>query len=259
MTTLKTITLLTSNPITLKKVKNFILSSWPHLGKYTLWPWHSGSSTALNARKQTQVMNWQILVVLAWCDKRWQKLVLTPDSVFWHCHYSIVIMSVMVSQITGILIVLLSHLFRHKSKKTSKLCVTGLCEGNPPVDSPHKGPVMQKMFPSDYIIMKMYVLHQQTPNTKCYEANLGIVQLSYCRSATGHFHQQITISFKWLGIFPALLVIHSWTNNPLKHENFSSGVALIQSSPDKHLWSVNLSKNIFTIYLQLFLGDRWVH
>ena len=27
----------------------------------------------------------------------------------------------------------LNRLFRHRSKKTSKLCVTGLCEGNPPV------------------------------------------------------------------------------------------------------------------------------
>ena len=28
---------------------------------------------------------------------------------------------------------LVNHLFRCRSKKTSKLCVTGLCEGNPPV------------------------------------------------------------------------------------------------------------------------------
>ena len=36
----------------------------------------------------------------------------------------------------------LSRLFRRTSKKTSKLCVTGLCQGIhwPPVDSPHKGP-----------------------------------------------------------------------------------------------------------------------
>ena len=38
---------------------------------------------------------------------------------------------------------LLNHLFNHRSKKTSKLRVTGLCEGNPPVlggpvDSAHK-------------------------------------------------------------------------------------------------------------------------
>ena len=36
---------------------------------------------------------------------------------------------------------LLSPLFRHRTKKTSKLCVTGLCKGNLPVtsESPHKG------------------------------------------------------------------------------------------------------------------------
>ena len=50
---------------------------------------------------------------------------------------------------------LLNHLFRRRSKKTSKLRVTGLCVGNSPgpVDSPHKGPVMRKMFPFDDVIM----------------------------------------------------------------------------------------------------------
>ena len=47
---------------------------------------------------------------------------------------------------------LLSHL-RHRAKKTSKLCVTDLCEGNSPVNSPHKGPVMRKMFPFDDVII----------------------------------------------------------------------------------------------------------
>ena len=50
---------------------------------------------------------------------------------------------------------LLNHLFRRRSKKTSKLCVTGLCVGNSPgpVNSPHKGPVTRKMFPFDDVIM----------------------------------------------------------------------------------------------------------
>ena len=52
---------------------------------------------------------------------------------------------------------LLKNLFRHRSKKTSKLRVIGLCEGihQWPVDSPRKGPVTQKMFPFDDIIMKL--------------------------------------------------------------------------------------------------------
>ena len=50
---------------------------------------------------------------------------------------------------------LLNRLFGHRSKKTSKLRVTGLCAGNSPgpVNSPHKGPVTRKMFPFDYVIM----------------------------------------------------------------------------------------------------------
>ena len=46
---------------------------------------------------------------------------------------------------------LLNRLFRRRSKKTSKLRVTGLCEGNSP---PHKWPVMRKMFPFGDVIMR---------------------------------------------------------------------------------------------------------
>ena len=51
---------------------------------------------------------------------------------------------------------LLKRLFRRKSKKTSKLRVTGLCVGKSPgpVNSPHKGPVTRKMFPFDDVIMR---------------------------------------------------------------------------------------------------------
>ena len=50
---------------------------------------------------------------------------------------------------------LLNRLFWRRSKKTSKLRVTGLCVGNSPgpVNSPHKGPVTRKMFPFDDVIM----------------------------------------------------------------------------------------------------------
>ena len=50
---------------------------------------------------------------------------------------------------------LLNRLFRRRSKKTSKLRVTGLCVGNSPwpVNSPHKGPVMRKMVPFDDVMM----------------------------------------------------------------------------------------------------------
>ena len=44
---------------------------------------------------------------------------------------------------------LINRLFRRRSKQTSKLRVTGRW----PVDSPHKGPVTRKMFPSDDVNM----------------------------------------------------------------------------------------------------------
>ena len=45
-------------------------------------------------------------------------------------------------------------------KQTSKLCVTGLCEGNQSVNggSPHKGPVTRKIFPFDDVIMNRMTL-----------------------------------------------------------------------------------------------------
>ena len=63
---------------------------------------------------------------------------------------------------------LLNRLFGRRSKKTSKLRVTGLCAGNSPgpVNSPHKGPVTRKMFPIDDVIMKTFN-HWSLPYRKC--------------------------------------------------------------------------------------------
>ena len=46
---------------------------------------------------------------------------------------------------------LLNRLLRCRSKKTSKLCVTG----RRPVNSPHKWPVTQKIFPFNDVIMSL--------------------------------------------------------------------------------------------------------
>ena len=50
---------------------------------------------------------------------------------------------------------LLNRLFGCRSKKTSKLRLTGLCVGfhRGPVNSPRKGPVTRKMFPFEDVIM----------------------------------------------------------------------------------------------------------
>ena len=50
-----------------------------------------------------------------------------------------------------------NRLSRRESKKTSKLRVTGLCEGNSPVNSPHKGAVTRKCF---HLMMSSQLIHQ---------------------------------------------------------------------------------------------------
>ena len=57
---------------------------------------------------------------------------------------------------------LLNRLFRRISKKTSKLRVTGLCEGNSPApgEFPAKGLVTRKRFLFDDVIMWLYHLVQ---------------------------------------------------------------------------------------------------
>ena len=74
--------------------------------------------------------------------------------VWYTCHYSDVIMDTMAAQITSLTIVYSTVYSRHRSKKTSKLHVTGLCAGNwPGTGEFHKGPVMWKIVPFDDVIM----------------------------------------------------------------------------------------------------------
>ena len=76
-------------------------------------------------------------------------------------HYSDVIISVMAHDC------LLNRLFRCRSKRTSKLRVTGLCAGKSPVtgEFSHKGPVTRWIFPYDHVIM--YMRHC-TPPWSCF-------------------------------------------------------------------------------------------
>ena len=67
---------------------------------------------------------------------------------------------------------LLSHLFRRRSKKTSKLRVTGLCAGNSPGtgEFPTQRPVTRQMLPFDDVIMRYSIIDQhQTTITQYYE------------------------------------------------------------------------------------------
>ena len=69
-----------------------------------------------------------------------------------HCSYIIIHVEVTLSHVVGTCD-RVNRWFRCRSKNSSKLRVTGLCEGNPPVDSHHKGPVTRKMLPIDDVIM----------------------------------------------------------------------------------------------------------
>ena len=64
-------------------------------------------------------------------------------------------MGAMAPQITSLTIVYSTVYSRRRSKKTSKLRITGFVRGihRWPVNSPHKGPVTRKLFPFDDVIM----------------------------------------------------------------------------------------------------------
>ena len=68
-------------------------------------------------------------------------------------HYDDLIMTTLASQITSLAVVYSIVYSGVDKKKTSMLRVTGLCAGNSPVNSPHKGPVTRKMFSFDDVIM----------------------------------------------------------------------------------------------------------
>ena len=70
-------------------------------------------------------------------------------------HYSDVIMSAMPSQITGVSIVCLAVCLGadQRNIKVPRHCFLLVESTGSPMDSPHKGPVTQKMFPFDDVIM----------------------------------------------------------------------------------------------------------
>ena len=91
----------------------------PHIDNHALadeTAFMQGGATPHTARIRQEVLTGAAIDVLVWPAEK-------P-------HYSDVIMGAMASQITSLTTVYSSHLFRRRSKKTSKLSDTGLCEGN---------------------------------------------------------------------------------------------------------------------------------
>ena len=115
----------------------------------------------------------------------------------------------------------------HRSKKTSKLHVTGLCE--------HKGPVTWKMFPFDDVIMIMHLCmeHSITSTervTKCFGAEMWIFGENYVivmpAMPVSFCHQVISIDVIYYKPIPAF-----------HKEGFKI--------PEPSQWWVMIERNIF--------------
>ena len=86
---------------------------------------------------------------------------------------------------------LLNRLFRRRSKKTSKLRVTGLCGGihRGPVNSPHKWPVTRKIYPFDDVIMACQQhkwcdspYRKRKPHRLIFYMKMGHEMMIFCKS-----------------------------------------------------------------------------
>ena len=102
-------------------------------------------------------------------------------------HCGDVIMSTMESHVTS-LTIFTQPFIQMQIKETSKLRVTGLCEGNSPVTgefSAKKGPVTRKIFPLDDVIMK----HNSLEELPCYPHGGSARQTS--KKLSGHLDFQV--------------------------------------------------------------------
>ena len=101
-------------------------------------------------------------------------------------HYNDVIMTTMASQITSLTVVystVYSHADQRKHQSSASLAfVWGIHRG--PVNSPHKGPVMRKMFPFDDVIMAC--LHEFSQTTIEFQWRFS-QDWGYFHSKRGHW------------------------------------------------------------------------
>ena len=106
-------------------------------------------------------------------------------------HYSDVIISMVACQMIGVSVVCLTVCSRGRSKKTSKHCVTGLCEGNSPVTGEIPSP--RKMFPFGDVIMSAWnskIGFTQWPRYCCLFSHVYLINVI----STG-----INLSVHWAG------------------------------------------------------------
>ena len=94
-----------------------------------------------------------------------------------------------------------NRLLRRRSKKTAKLCVTGLCAGNSPgpVNSPPKWPVTRNIFPFDDVIVH-YISStaQPTPCASSYtQWPCGVLDSLVSYVAKRPFAEWADIAVQW--------------------------------------------------------------
>ena len=161
---------------------------------------------------------------------------------------------------------LLKRLFRRRrSKKTSKLRLTGLCEGTPPIA--HKVAVTQKMFPFDVVIIQII-----------------IAKISLCISINRVLGPYLwngkpwmTFTFPWLSevyIWDECSIIISdickstirlWIIHICIHMTYSSPFSIHQNVEHDPVWEIHMmtssNGNIFLVTGHLcgeFTGHRWI-
>ena len=124
---------------------------------------------------------------------------------------------------------LFNHLFRRRSKKTSKLRVTGLCVGNSPgpVNSPHKGPVMRKMFPFDDGIMDNAVWSGKWKHIFIMTLTMTLTaKRFYCKTGSN------SVQFDYTGVQTQLYIVHSSNSDLAK----GTGSQMLYASTSGNTW-----------------------
>ena len=126
---------------------------------------------------------------------------------------------------------LLNRLLEHRSKKTSKLRVTGLCAENSSVtgDCPHKWPVTRKMFPYDDVIMYFCIVISLLLDYWCSFVNVFVIHSFLFVKHSGLFSWNpgvlmfVCVSFILVGIDSCQFVPRSWCVLPaIKYEHFTN-------------------------------------
>ena len=173
---------------------------------------------------------------------------------------------------------LLNRLFRRKSKKTSKLRVTGLCVGNSPgpVNSPHKGPVTRKMFPFDDVIM--YLEHPSLFRSGRFHSNWykmvriadfytiifgSYLWICFMHSRSGiarHFHWGIiaVLTMRSMKTFPNIWFCSSPSVNSLwpshtiwRHRSQSNLAQVIAYKKESSLWNTAVQSTWYKKYIRV--------